>query len=268
MGDLWNRYTRVTIGTVRITSDNLDIGFEVKGSNSSEKNTAEVVIYNLSRTTRAKITADLDITLEAGYADDHGTIFSGIVKKIYEERDGGDLKTHVVATTKGFATGKGGRKFTKSTPLKEIIQVAFEDSGIPIAHEIDDQGVTLNSDYTSEINAGDDIDNCKKLIDDAGPKKAKCYIEANGGYFVAADYAREEQVVISLETGLKETVPEDPDDRSYTRSIRSILNYRLMTDSQVLLKSQGIGASGTYKVVEYTHAREGTDTYETEVKVI
>jgi len=268
MGDLWNRYTELTVGDVKITSDQLDIEFKIKSSNSSDANTTDIVIYNLSRTTRARIVKDLPVVLKSGYRDDSGTIFSGTVKKVYEERDGGDLKTHITATTSGYVTGRATVKYAKGTALGTIVQKAFADSGIPV-QAIDDQGITTDSEYTSEVKASDDLDYCKKVIDDRGPKKAKYYVEVNGGYFVAADYAKStDLVVISSETGLIETLPEEPDDRSYTRSIKCVLNYRITIDAQVSLVSLGAGATGTYKVVEYTHTREGTDTYETEVKVI
>jgi len=305
MGDLWNRYTDLTVGPVGITSDQLDIEFTVKGSNSSDSNTADIVIYNLSRTTRAKITTDLAVTLKTGYVFDYDTIFSGKVKKVYEERDGGDLKTHITATTLGYATGRTTVKYAKGTALKTIVQKAFEDSGIPV-QAINDQGITTDSEYTSEVNASDDLTYCKNLIDGKvedsssnleaaaqaqakgdlegaaaammaavhnasgnGIKEAKYYVEANGGYFVSSDFAKSaDLVVISKETGLIESVPEDPDDGSYTRSIKCVLNHRITTDSQVSLVSLGAGASGTYKVVEYTHTSSGAESYETEMKVL
>lgn len=267
MGDLWGRFASVIVGNLEITCDQLDIEFTIKGSNASDKNTADIVLFNLSKTTRGKLKTGLATTLKAGYRDDYGILFSGTVQRIYEERDGGDLKTHVIAATAGYATGRSARKYLKGTALSQIINQAFGDSGIPV-QKINDQGAVLESDYTSETNAGDDLAYCKKLIDNKGGKGAKYYVEANGGYFVAADYARDEQVVISKETGLKETVPEDPDDKSYSRSITCILNYRVITDSRILLESLDNGASGAYKVVEYTHASEGSDTWQTEMKVI
>ncbi|PKG31387.1 hypothetical protein [Methanoregula sp.] len=202
----------------------------------------------------------------AGYVGDNGNIFVGKIKTISETRDQGELQTKILVLTKGYAAGIPAVKYPAGTPLKTIIENAFQASKIT-PEMIDDQGFTLESEGTSDTNAGAVLEYCAKLIN--GSKKphktAKYYIEGNAGYFVTDEYARD-AVVLSAETGLIETVPESPDDGSYTRSIQCGFNHRIRVDAYVDLRSLSLGASGTYKVVEYVHKYEGTD-YMTECKV-
>ncbi len=265
-GTSWMRFVSAQIDSLLITSDQLDIEFTVKGSNSSDANTAEISIFNLSRKTRDKIKADQEVLLKAGYVGDVGTVFTGKIKTISETRDQGELQTKILVLTKGYATGIPAVKYPDGTPLRTIIENALRASEIT-PEKIDDQGFPLESDYTSDTNAGAVLEYCAKLIN--GSKKphktAAYYIEGNAGYFVTDDYSRD-AVVLSAETGLIETLPEDPGDGRFTRSIRSGLNHRIRVDSYIDLRSLSTGATGTYKVVEYVHKYEGTE-YTTECKV-
>ena len=267
MTDMWNRFVSVQIGNLYITSDQLDIEFSVKGSNSSDANSVEVSIWNLAKKTRDAIKQDQDILLRAGYVSDVGDLFAGKVKYVSEERDQGDLKTKITCLTKGYATGLAPVKYPVGTPLQTIIAAAFTKSGIT-PQKIDDQGFTLEQDYTSETTAAADLDYCAKIINGSSRvhKPARYYIEANSGYFVTQDFITSEVVILSSETGLIETLPETPDDGSYSRSIRCAMTHRIKVDSLIDLQSLDSRASGTYKVVEYTHKYEGTE-YETECKV-
>jgi hypothetical protein len=62
---------------------NLRIVFDVKLSDSQTPNTARVRVYNLSQNTVAQIQKEFtNITLQAGYKDNFGTIFFGNIKQV------------------------------------------------------------------------------------------------------------------------------------------------------------------------------------------
>jgi len=269
MTDLWGRYVELRVGTLKITTDQLDIDFTIKGSNSSSANTAEISVYNLAAATKAAIKPDQKILLQAGHVGDYGNIFTGIVKRSFDERDQGDTRTKIVAVNQVYATGIPSVTYPKKTALSTIIAAAFAASGIPVK-KIDSQGFTLDEEYTSDTSAFNILDYCLKKINGSEKthKEAKFYAEAGAGYFVTIDYYSQaaELIVISAETGLEGTVPEEPDDGSYSRSITSILQWRVNTDAMVKLQSLSPGASGSYKVVEYTHTSDASD-YSTEMKV-
>lgn len=265
----WIRYVSLQVGSLLITSDQLDIEFEIKGSNKSDANTAEISVFNLARKTRESIKPDQAVLLKAGYVGDAGNIFVGYVKLVSELRDGENLKTKISVLTKGCVSGRQTKKYPIKTPLKTLVEAAFKDSQIPAQCTDGCQGFTLDAEYTSDPSAAADLEYCAKLINgsEKAHKTAKYYVEAAGGYFVTQGYVRgSETVILSSETGLIESLPEDPDDKTYTRSIRSGLCYRIGVDTHIELKSRVSGASGTYKVVEYIHKYEGEE-FETECKV-
>jgi len=269
MTDLWNRYTELKVGNRLITTDQLDIEFVIKGSNSSDANTAEISVYNLAAATKAAIKAGQSIRLKSGHMGDCGEIFTGVVKLCYDERDQGDIRTKITAINQVYATGVPSVNYPKKTALSAIIAAAFAASDIP-ARKIDDQGIVLDDAYTSDTSAIADLQYCQKKINGSDKKRkdAKFYVEVGAGYFVTVDFFNPsaEKIVLSSETGLSETVPEQPDDGTYTRSITSILTWRVTTDALVELQSRSAGASGSYKVVEYTHTSDASD-FGTEMKV-
>lgn len=265
----WMRYVSLQVGSLFITSDQLDIEFTIKGSNTSDANTADIIIWNLSRKNRDSIGPDQEVLLRAGYVGDIGDIFSGKVKMTSETRDQGDMGLKISAITQGYATGRPVVKYPVGTPLESIVSRAFIDSTIAVQCLSGCQGASLESEYTTDPNAAADLEYCAKLINgnDTKYKSVKYYVEAAGGYFVSQNYVRgSEATVLSSETGLIETVPETPDDGSYTRTIRCGFNHRIGTDGQVKLSSQDSSATGAYKIVEYSHKCEGTE-FETECKV-
>jgi len=266
--DLWNREIELKIGDLLITNDQLDIDFSIKAGNSSDANTAEISVWNLAAATKAAIKSDQKVRLKAGHTGDNGEIFIGIVKKSWDERDQGDIRTRITALNQVYATGKPSVVYRKGAGLSTIIADAFNASEIPIG-KINDQGFVLEEDFTSDPSAFTNLGYCQKKINgsDKTHKEAKFYVEGGKGYFVTVDFfGRGEKIVLSCETGLSETVPEEPDDGSYSRSIVSLLKWPVTTDSVIELKSLSPGASGTYKVVEYTHTCDATE-YQTEMKV-
>lgn len=273
--DLWTRFIDLQAGNIHITSDQLDIEFEVKGSNSSSANTAEITVYNLSSATKAAIKPGQKIRLKAGHVGNYGEIFTGIVKATFDDRDAGntqdlgDIPTKITAVNQVYTTGLPPVSYPKGTPFSTIILAAFTASDIPV-EKIDDQGFVLEEDYTSDPSALTNLQHCQRKINGDSSKTHKTatfYVETEKGYFVTTEFVSQtERVVVSSGTGLTQTVPEEPDDGSYTRSITSLLNWRVTADALVELKSRAIGASGSYKVVEYTHSCDSSD-YQTVMKV-
>lgn len=87
----------------------LRISFNVKKSRTAEQNEAEIKIYNLSKTSQAKIKDEgSNVELYAGYEDDIGLIFKGDTREIFHKREGADVITTITA-------GDGDNALTSST---------------------------------------------------------------------------------------------------------------------------------------------------------
>lgn len=273
-GKIWNRYIELQVGSLFVTNQNLKIDFSIKAGDSSDANTFEISIWNLKRANREAIKADQDIFLTAGYEDDYGSIFTGTVKTVGDERDGSDIKTRIIALTQEYAKKVTVPTYRKGTAIGTIVREMFSLSKLTIG-KIDDQGVVLDSDATpSGTTVYEVLDWCKNTINGSQDvlneikKEVRFYIEGGEAFFVPTDYVRPviEKIVLSSDTGLIETTLENPDDGSYTRAIKCFLQWRVRTNSLIELKSKMTGASGTYNVVEYEHSCDGTE-FVTEMKV-
>lgn len=274
-GEIWNRYIELQVGSLLINNENLRVGFSIKAGNSSDANTFEIWAWNLSRTHRESlIKADQNVLLKAGYAGDYGSIFTGVVKTGGDEVDGADIKTRIIALTQEYAKKVTVPTYRKGTAISTIVREMFSQSKLTIG-KIDDQGMTLDSDSTpSGTTAYEVLDWCKNTLNGSQDVKNKVKkevtftVEGGEAFFVPIDYIRpiSEKIVLSSDTGLIETILENPDDGAYTRSIKCFLQWRVRTNSLIELKSKMTGASGDYTVVEYSHTCDGND-YVTEMKV-
>ena len=141
MGErLWNRVLRVklegsggslTVGTPEGGSDAstfedvLTIEFDITKTIGSKQNTGSVVLYNLTRSHRAKLGKELDkITVEAGYKGGLvGIIGKGDIRDVKHERDNADIKSTIEwgDGDKGLRTGVVSKTFPSGTKPKAIV---------------------------------------------------------------------------------------------------------------------------------------------------
>jgi hypothetical protein len=150
----------LTVGTVGISGEgagggleraSLDCSFEVEKSTAREPNTASVKIWNLSQDHRRAIerTAQLALTIEAGYAGATTVIFSGDVRvaqsapgverrraadktKVRGARDDVDIITEIEAEDGGTAyrTATVQQSFGRGTPVADVLRAAARAMGV------------------------------------------------------------------------------------------------------------------------------------------
>jgi len=275
--EIWDRYYELQISSLLITIDDLDIEFKVENSNKENASKAEIVIYNLSDATKSKIKKDDTIQLKAGYRNDFGIIFYGMVDKVTEEWEGGDVKTIVrgVDSTKIlFEQTKIIKTYPKGTAVKTIVEEMFSLGSVPVGR-VDDPGVKLPKDMTfidtpygiiqqmvrltnGELLKG--ITGDAALVREA--MNTSCftaYIENNLGYFVRRDFKGNEVIVLSSETGLMEVTEQEDENAEIDYRVRCLLNWKCCTDALVQLNSYKV--SGVFKVVEYSHVCKGEEYY-------
>lgn len=91
---LFDRTAAVIVGSVRV--DSLRMTFKIHKDNAEKPNTAEVVISNLSPSTRSLIEKKGNpLIVEAGYGGDNSTLFSGRVRSCEHVRKGADWETTI-----------------------------------------------------------------------------------------------------------------------------------------------------------------------------
>lgn len=102
----------------------LRVKFKFRRTLRKEPNTAEISIYNINKDHRAAMNARYDqVTLEAGYADGIGLIFSGQARTIDHVREGVDWVTKIQIGD-AEVPYRYGRKAQSYAPGVGILQVA------------------------------------------------------------------------------------------------------------------------------------------------
>src|SRR5690606_30851762 len=94
----FSRKAEIIIGNLSFHSDKFDFEFDVEFSDSDdEKNHAEVLIYNLNRNTVNQIRTGTPLIINAGYQNDVGSVFVGVVYESNTVQNGVDRETTIKA---------------------------------------------------------------------------------------------------------------------------------------------------------------------------
>ncbi len=164
----WNRYTTLQIGNKIITSNDLDIYFNVKTDTKGTADIAEVSIFNLSDTTKQSIYQGMRVNLQSGYKDDYGTIFTGEVNEMEDESDGADIKTTITCLSdmKKFFGKTMNKTYPAGTKLVDIAKDQIQFAGITV-FKIDDNPKTIERavSLTSATNLGTNLTQIAEMLD-------------------------------------------------------------------------------------------------------
>lgn len=127
MARLWGRVIRVTItgkeGSTVI--EGLSISFSAKKTIGSAPNEGEVTIYNLDKTTMAKLGNELDyIKVEAGYqGSEIGVIFEGSIRDVEVNQEDADIAVKITAGDgdEGIRNGVKSKTYPKGARPQDIV---------------------------------------------------------------------------------------------------------------------------------------------------
>lgn len=143
----YNRYCRVTLGTKpkalqieggslfsatgRRVQQGLRIEFKIHKHLKVEFNSKHLAIYNLSKDSQKKIVGNISIRVEAGYADNFGTVFVGHARVIDHYREGADWVTSIQAGDGWQAYNKVAySSWGKGTSLESVATFLAEKAGV------------------------------------------------------------------------------------------------------------------------------------------
>ena len=96
-GGLYSHTVIIQTGDVTIDNEELDCEFDIPFDDDTEANEAEIIVYNLSDLTIQNIKKDSPITVTAGYGDDTGIIFSGLISKARSYYSDEDRVTEILS---------------------------------------------------------------------------------------------------------------------------------------------------------------------------
>ncbi|MEH6943382.1 phage protein [Bacillus sp. JJ722] len=276
MNDLYIRKNIVTINN-RAFTDPLTINFDVAFDDSKELNTITIEIYNLKDSTIASLKKNSPVTLQAGYVDDYGIVFEGLIKKTTTEWQGVDKKTKIECVD------DSGDKWNKEkikkaykgpidakTILKDLISktgLVTGDLSLPKNH-VYKSGKTFNSlvskatiEVAKDCNAKVHI-NKKQIFIRGKNESSKIAYQVNKGTGLIGSPTPIEKE--EAEPDKKSNAGEEKKKTLKGWSVKVLLDHRITVDSMIILKSKT--ANGTFRVSKGMHNSNG-NTHYTEMEV-
>lgn len=266
---MFGRVAIIESGGVKINSEELDIEYDIPFDDDLEANEAEIIIYNLSKTTLGALKYNNVITVTAGYGKDTGVIFEGVISKITTKKEGNDKKTVIRALDDTDLKERELTEitFAKGTKASYILKNLIGRVGLPLAV------FSIRRDHTykdeQKINGGL-MENIRKYAEVCG---ISVYINKRKIYARHISEGDNINFTVNVDTGLiespeefeEEITVEDYKDVITGYKLKMILQYRLTTAAIINLESQDV--KGQYRVRSGKHSFNGSETI-TEIEVV
>lgn len=149
---LFRRSFRLNVGGTEFSSVDvqrpLAFSFSVARDKTINPNTAKILIYNLGETTRDRLAQQasqdgVTVRLEAGYGDNIGTLFFGVLLKVQSWRQGPTWHTEISGSDKqtknkkketdeepSLLTAKISQTFSAGTPISDVVKALVTALGV------------------------------------------------------------------------------------------------------------------------------------------
>ena len=257
---MYGRHTTLRLDDRIYDSDSIDMDFDVFfDSRSQEPDISQVILYNLSPDSRAKLEKGQIVTLTAGYKDgDRGSILVGEVADFRFRRTGPDTEAAIdVAPGIGaWMDGVVNKSFKPGIRASQVARGLLEDFGLEIG------GIDLAEDVvypSGRAFSGPLRDALGQVAKDCG---SVLELRVNAVFIQQPKAGSTTATLISGRTGLI-----DPPERIYIDDepgykLTTLLNPALTYGSLVQIQSNL--ASGNFRVVSGIHRGD----YTTELEVV
>lgn len=254
---LYRQHVRIRFPTVTIDSDTLDCAFTVPFDDNTEANEAEITLYNLSYNTTNQLTYGSSVTIEAGYGEDLGVIFSGTLsdKKIQDD-DTDRVITIRAMDGAGLAVCEVDVEYAEGNTAQAILYDLCTRLGFPIAF----WAPVRDCVYDRSVHVdGSLMDAVEKYAGICGVSAYVCK-----GLLYVREFSNSggDTVPLSVDTGLltAEEYEKEQKNGNFTDTIRGwklemLLNHRIQTGTRIDLTSRR--ANGSYYVKEGEHRYDG-----------
>lgn len=208
---------------------------------------SDIKIYNLTKNTVSeKIKRKSILSFSAGYEDNLGVIFTGVIVNTYTKRIGADLVTTILATSGIKLKNEHvveGKTFKGSYEILEILEYIVDQMDYSISIEDDDFEETVE-DLT--LNNGDGFEMLQGL---ANKYQFDYLLEGETMVFVKYGSSREgDPIEVSQLTGMEER----PTYSEAGYNVRVRLNPKFKIGGKIKIKSKNINydfAAMNYKAV-------------------
>ena len=259
MSNLFMRNTEVIIGTRKWNSPPLDIEFNVKFDTDSIPNEAECTIYNLSQDSINNIKKGLNITINAGYGGDIGTILNGVVTDVKTERSGLDIATKIKAlNVTGQYLNRWVHKVYKAGTTADFI---IKDLLMIVGIKPNQLSLQENVVYKRGFNATGKIKDVVNTI--VRQCKSRLIIRNTAIIITTKDKGIDEGFLLNKKTGLINVEVLDKSDSVATHSVEMLLNHAI--NPYTILKVESSKLNGMVLVIEGEHSSDFTTKCEVRV---
>lgn len=266
---MFGRVAIIQSGEVVINSKELDVEFDIPFDDDVEANEAEIIIYNLSKTTIRALKQNNPITITAGYENDTGVIFSGFISKVTTKLDGVDKRTTIKAIDDMDLKEHDivEKEYKGGTSASYILKDLLNQVKLPLAVF----KIKRDHTYKESVNvSGGLMSNIKKYAEVCG---ISVYI--NKGKIYARQLTEGDNInfTVSADTGLigspeefeEEITAEDYKDTVKGFKFSMLLQHRMTTGAIITLKSRDV--NGQYRVRSGRHTFNNSESV-TEVEVV
>lgn len=244
---------KIICGDVTLKSDELDFEFTVKFDDDMEANEAEIIVYNLTKSTIQKFKSKSKISIQAGYKGDTGVIFSGYVTKVHTKQEDSDKTTTIKAIDDVEEHTISETTYAAGTKASYILKDLLNKTGTPIAV------FKMRRDHTYEDEQkvdGDLMENIKTYSEVCGVstyvKNGKIYSRyIKEGDNISFTVSEEKGMIGSPQEYEEELTAEDYTDTIKGYEVDMLLQHRMCAAAIVTLKS--LEANGTYRVCSGEH---------------
>ena len=236
-----------------VNSDELDIEFQVPFDDDLEENEAEVIIYNLSDNTLDRFKKDKKITIEAGFTDDTGVIFSGVIDKVSTRYEGADRKTTLKCVDRFNNKELDEITYKSGTKASKILNDLINKTNTPI----DVFKVRRDHTYKDEVKIdGSLVANIKTYSDVCG---VSTYVKGGKVYCRYLKEGDNLNFTLSEDTGLigspteyeEILTAEDFKDTITGYECESILQHRFFAGGIVKIESRNV--KGEFRIRSGCH---------------
>ena len=292
MGLIWNRIVTVQVANLKISLEDHDVEATVENdvtSPSGKSNTGEIVLWNINDQFFAALKNGAIIELCAGYADDSGTIFYGLIEDIDRTRDGADQKTVITvldSSVKTKTTDKVAMTYPKGTTVADGVRRVLAAAGvaegtISVPNVVFDQDTTYTQTLDDQIKHLLDYENGVLMRDNPSTYKTvtdctRFMVVNNLAYFVPKNHCTATVILLSYSTGLlnvskiKKNIAIATGDTSSEETygdykITSYLNHAIAIATVVKVDCEEV--TGSFRVVSYKHTISKND-FITEMTVV
>ncbi|NEZ48024.1 hypothetical protein FDF74_12670 [Clostridium niameyense] len=259
--ELFGRKIEVYVGTRKWTSPELDIEFKTEFDTTPIPNEAECSLYNLAPNSREWFSKGRGLILNAGYGNNIGTIFDGVIAGSETKRDGVDIETTVkLIDVKGnYLNNRIGYTYGRGATSEYLIRNVLDCAG-GMKPNILNLGRNLT--YPRGFAAyGKILDVVKRLVKEAD---SKLIIHNSSISIMPNRNGIETGFLLNSKTGLISVDKIDKPDNISTHKIKMLLNHAIAPYSLLQIESDQL--NGTVLVISGKH--DSSFTTEVEVRTL